>query len=50
MKRSAGEKDIGNRSGWERIEAAQLGEEHPNLAHGAEGDDYGRKEERGVRQ
>lgn len=46
--RSAGEKGIGNRSGWERIEPAQLGKELPNLPHGAEGDDYGRK--RGVRQ
>lgn len=46
--RSAGEKSIGNRSGWERIEPAQLGKELPNLPHGAEGDDYGRK--RGVRQ
>lgn len=45
MNRSAGEKGIGNRSGWERKEPAQLGKEHPNLAHGAEGDDYGRKRE-----
>lgn len=47
--RSAGGKGIGNRTGWERIEAAQLGEEHPDLVRGAEGDNYGR-EERGVRQ
>ena len=42
---SAGGKDIGNRTGWERIETAQLGEERPDLVHGAEGDNYGRKRE-----
>lgn len=42
---SAGEKGIGNRSGWERIEPAQLGKEHPDLTHGAEGDNYDRKRE-----
>lgn len=42
---SAGEKGVGNRSGWEKIEPAQLGKEHPDLAHGAEGDNYGSKRE-----
>lgn len=43
--RSAGEKGIRNRSGWKRIEPSELGKEHPDLAHGAEEDNYGRKRE-----
>lgn len=42
---SAGEEGTGKRSGWERIEPAQLGKEHPDLTHGAERDNYGRKRE-----
>lgn len=42
---STGWKHIANRTGWERIETIQLEEEHPDLVHGAEGDNYDRKRE-----
>jgi len=35
----------GTETGWDRTETAQLGEKSPDLVHGEEADNYGRKRE-----